>query len=71
MYDILHKREAVAKIMFLRFAGQLSNNLVRDEHWKIAYQGWIENPALFPVVETCMDAADEIIRKLEDPEFMP
>lgn len=65
MVDIIKKREMIAKIIFSRMAGQLSNFHVQDKHWDIAYRGWIENPALFPTVEACMDIADEIIHKLE------
>lgn len=69
MTDLTRKRELVAKIIFSRMAGQLSSFNIRDSHWTIAYQGWIENPALFPAVETCMDIADEILRRLEADDF--
>jgi hypothetical protein len=55
-------RERLAKIIFVRLSAQISGIPVREIHWETAYRGWIENPALFPIVEVCIDTADEIIR---------
>lgn len=46
--------------MFKRIAAQMGGMSVSQSQWDLAYQGWIENPALFPLVEACIDAALEI-----------
>lgn len=56
---------AVAKIIFVRMAGQISGIAVTDKHWETAYKGWVGNPALFSMVEACMDAANDILRMLK------
>ena len=52
--------EQIAGIMFKRIAAQMGGMSVSPSQWDLAYQGWIENPALFPLVEACIDAALEI-----------
>ncbi len=55
-------RYEIGRVIFTRIAAQMSGTKLADEHWDVAYDGWIENPALFPLVETCIDAAEEIRR---------
>lgn len=62
--DIDYNRTLIAKIIFTRMAGQISGFDLSEMHWDIAYKGWIDNPAIFPMVEVCMDAADEILTSL-------
>ena len=52
----------IARIIFERVAAQMGGFHVADEQWSAAYEGWVENPALFPLVEACIDAAHEIER---------
>lgn len=49
-----------AKMIFERIAAQLGGFPFSGEQWAIAYDGQIENPALFPLVEASIDAAMKI-----------
>lgn len=57
--------EQIAGIIFKRIAAQMGGMSVSETQWDLAYQGWIENPALFPLVEACIDAALEIEANLK------
>jgi hypothetical protein len=57
--------ERIAGIIFQRIAAQMGAIAVSEKQWDLAYAGWVENPALFPLVEACIDAAVEIEKHLE------
>ena len=59
--EIAVRRIEIARIIFFRLSGQISGERVTQKAWDTMVIGWIENPTLFPLVETCVDAADEIL----------
>jgi len=63
------KREQIARIIFMRMASQVSGTKVGGKQWRVAYSGWIENPALFPIIEACVDAAEEILNYVNGREI--
>lgn len=64
--DKQQRRQQIAEIIFMRFTAQVAGVRVKDDAWSVAHRGWIENPALFPLVEVCLDAADEILSADEE-----
>lgn len=58
-------RSEVARIIFFRLDEQISGEHITEKAWARLVAGWIENPALFPAVETCMDADEEILEHLQ------
>lgn len=58
-----HKiRNEIAKIIFDRISAQISGVKVTDTYWDAAFEGWLDNPALFPMIESCIDASEEICK---------
>lgn len=62
------RRQRIAEIIFNRVAAQVAGIPLKNSAWSAVYEGWIENPALFPLVEACLDAADEIMKLPRDPQ---
>ena len=64
-------RQQFAQIIFERLAAQISGLRTKEYYWDAAYQGWVDNPALFPLIEACIDAADQCLNALETSSKSP
>lgn len=57
----LQTQIAIARIIFLRLAGQISAASLTEQTWLAGVEGFRTQPELFPLIEACMDAAAEIL----------